>query len=104
MRKATSESWRISLSVSCDTPSAAYPRRPVDRQWGKAVESPSRLGGRASLEVLVARTVVALRQRRPLARLALARRCTAARDTAVERAGLDLLLDERERRIDPLRH
>jgi hypothetical protein len=48
--------------------------------------------------VLVRRAVVALRQRRALAGLALARRRAAAGDPAVERSGLDLLLDERRRR------
>src|SRR5689334_8353498 len=62
------------------------------------------LGGGACFEVLVTRAVVAVRERRPLARLALAGRRAAAGDAAVERAGLDLLLDELDRRIDPLRH
>src|SRR5690349_16170276 len=56
---------------------------------------------RACFEMLVRRAVVAIRQRRSLAGLALARRRLAAGDAAVERAGLDLLLDERDRCADP---
>ena len=52
--------------------------------------------------MLVRRAVVAVRERRALARLALARRRVAARDAAVERAGLDLLLDEPDRGVDAL--
>src|SRR6476620_10058659 len=52
--------------------------------------------------MLVRRAVVAVRQRRALAGLALARRRLAAGDAAVERAGLDLLLDERDRGADTL--
>src|SRR6476659_2085864 len=52
--------------------------------------------------MLVRRAVVAVRQRRALAGLALARRRLAAGDAAVERAGLDLLLDERDRSADAL--
>src|SRR5213082_2545606 len=44
--------------------------------------------------------VVAFRQGRPLARLALSGRRAAAGHAAVERAGLDLLLDERHRSGD----
>src|SRR5918911_4491438 len=54
--------------------------------------------------MLMRRAVLAVRQRRPLARLALARGRAAARDAAVERAGLDLRLDERDGRRDALRH
>src|SRR5436190_21695465 len=118
MRNATSESWRISLSVSCDTPFAAYTEALVDRTCGKAGETPSRfrngvrpgsgtrrfLRGGARFQVLVGRAVVALRERRPLARLALARRRAAAGDAAVQRAGLDLVLDELHRRVDPFGH
>src|SRR5215211_1181413 len=57
--------------------------------------------GRA-LEVLVARAVVALGERRPLARLPLARRRAAPRDAAVECTLLDLLLDERTGSVDAL--
>ncbi len=56
--------------------------------------------GRRGLEVLVRGAVLALGQRRALARLALARRRAAAGDAAVERAGLDLLLDVLDRRAD----
>src|SRR6266849_1364217 len=49
------------------------------------------------------RAVVAVRQRRALTRLPLARRRAAAGDAAVERAGLDLLLDEPDCSIDTLR-
>ena len=35
IRNATSESWRISLSVSCDTPRSDYMWRPVDRGKSK---------------------------------------------------------------------
>src|SRR5581483_9439488 len=61
-------------------------------------------GDAAAFEVLVRRAVVAVRQRRALARLALARRRAAAGDAAVERAGLDLLLDEGDGRADALAH
>ena len=50
------------------------------------------------------RAVVPLRQRRPLARLALAGRGVAVGDAALERAGLDLLLDELDRGADTLIH
>src|SRR5512144_789935 len=59
---------------------------------------------RARFEVLVRRAVVAVRKRRALAGLALAGRRLAAGDTAVERSGLDLLLDERDRGSDALAH
>src|SRR5918995_5820393 len=52
--------------------------------------------------MLVRRAVVALGQRRALARLALASRRVTARDAAVERTGLDLLLDEGHRGGDAL--
>src|SRR3954452_21459923 len=90
IRNATSESWRISLSVSWLT---------------EFVSLPGRLGGDLrTLEVLVRRAVVALRQRGALARLALAGRRAAAGNAAVEPAGFDLLLDELDRRGDALRH
>src|SRR5437016_8108342 len=54
--------------------------------------------------MLVRRAVVAVGQRGALARLALARRRAAARDTAVEGAGLDLRLDERASGGDSLAH
>src|SRR3954468_2429539 len=99
IRNATSESWRISLSVSWLNARRAY-------RVGEAAPS---CGGRSggddgAFEVLVARAVVALGERRPLARLALAGGGAAAGDAAVERALLDLLLDERARGIDSLRH
>src|SRR3954452_7385969 len=62
------------------------------------------LGGDLALEMLVRRAVVALRQRRALAGLALARRRAAAGDAAVEGARLDLALDEPDRRRDALAH
>src|SRR4051812_37716500 len=89
IRNATSDSWRINLSVSWLTPGRAYS---------------SKLGGDLALEMLVRRAVVALGKRRALARLPLARRRAAPRDPTVERAGLDLLLDERHGRVDSLRH
>src|SRR3989442_12482824 len=52
----------------------------------------------------MARAVVAVRQRRALTGLALARRRATAGDAAVECAGLDLLLDEVHRGVDSLRH
>src|SRR5439155_12244878 len=58
----------------------------------------------AALEMLVARAVVAVRERRALAGLALPRRRTAARDPAVEGTCLDLLLDEAHRGFDSLGH
>src|SRR5215210_356395 len=57
-----------------------------------------------TLEMLMGRAVVAFGERRPLARLALARGRAAARNPAVERAGLDLLLDEGDGRADALAH
>jgi hypothetical protein len=63
------------------------------------------LGGDfGALEMLVRRAVVALGERRALARLPFARRRTAAGDPAVERTGLDLLLDEGHRGGDALLH
>src|SRR5690242_9954448 len=53
--------------------------------------------------MLMRRAVVAIGERRALARLALARRRAAAGDPAVERARLDLLLDELRRRLHALR-
>src|SRR5260221_5197239 len=60
--------------------------------------------GLGALEMVMRRAVVAVRQRRALTGLALARRCAAAGDPAVERTGLDLLLDEAHRGIDSLVH
>src|SRR5436189_2157266 len=54
--------------------------------------------------MLVRGAVVAFGQRRPLAWLALARRCAAASHAAVERAGLALLLDEGHRGGDSFVH
>src|SRR4051812_4067820 len=62
------------------------------------------LCGLSRLEMLVRRAEVALGQRRALARLALPGRRAAARDAAVERAGLDLLLDEGRRGVDAFLH
>src|SRR6188472_1180704 len=99
IRNATSESWRISLSVSwliwCrrPTPVPAPPTRAYRRGLRRSL---------AALEMLVRRAVVAFRQRRALARLALAGRGPATGDTAVERSGLDLLLDESDRGLDAL--
>src|SRR5215212_11633060 len=99
IRNATSESWRISLSVSWLTPRRAY------RVGEAAPGCGARSGGDGgALEVLVARAVVAIGERRALARLPLARRGAAAGDAAVERACLDLLLDEALRRLDALAH
>src|SRR3954469_9710453 len=50
------------------------------------------------------RAVVALGERRALARLALPRGRPAASNAAVEGAGLDLALDERDRRGDAFPH
>src|SRR4051812_47591133 len=90
IRNATSESWRISLSVS----------------WLTGERRAYRTDGSGSclraLEMLVRRAVVALGERRPLAGLALAGRRAAAGDAAVERAGLDLLLDEADCGADAL--
>src|SRR4051794_256490 len=88
IRNATSESWRISLSVSWLT-------------RGRAYRGVRLLGGDlGAIEVLVRRAVVAIRQRGALARLPLAGRRTAAGDAAVERALLDLVLDEPDRGVD----
>src|SRR5205814_7542029 len=68
------------------------------RRRGSRERREGLLGGDlGALEMLVRRAVVAFRERRALARLPFPRRRTAARDTAVERTGLDLLLDERDR-------
>src|SRR6266566_10096669 len=103
MRNATSESWRISLSVSCDTPLVTLHSRACGRLRGNPGDM-RRLRGCFCFQVLVRRAVVALRQRRALARLALACRRAAACDAAVERAGLDLLLDELCGRLHALLH
>ncbi len=60
--------------------------------------------GRGCFQVLVRRAVLAVGKRRPLARLALPRRGATARHSPVERARLDLLLDELDRRADAFRH
>src|SRR4051812_11220864 len=102
IRNATSESWRISLSVSwlIARPRPA-PRSP--RRRGRAYRRGLRCS-LAALEMLVRRAVVAFRQRRALAGLALAGRRTAPGDAAVEGSGLDLLLDEADCGLDALRH
>src|SRR5207247_10507402 len=82
-----SESGRSSLAVSCDTADRAY--RPAANPLLRRDFVP--------LEVLVRRAVVPCGQRRALAGLALARRRLAPCDAAVERPGLDLLLDEGNR-------
>src|SRR5207253_7405809 len=87
----------IASLVVLDTSVRAYPRP-------GATTSELRGDARARLEVLVRRAVVAVGQRRALARLALARGGAAAGDAAVEGAGLDLALDERDRRGDALAH
>src|SRR5262245_37522329 len=97
MRKATSESWRISLSVSCDTRAGHYSRTAVENR-GRGL----RRG--FGLEVLVRGAVVALGERRALARLALARGRPAAGDPAVEQPRLDLLLDEVDRGLHAFLH
>src|SRR5262249_57436305 len=61
-----------------------------------------RLGRGFGLEVLVRGAVVALGERSPLARLALACRGPAAGDPAVEQARLDLLLGEIDRSLHAL--
>src|SRR3954454_6402319 len=111
IRNATSESWRISLSVSWLTFARAYRaaggRRVSALACDTAPQAKAREGLRGdlrALEGLVARAVVALGERSPLARLALRRRRPAARDAAVEGALLDLLLDEGARGGHSLRH
>src|SRR6266516_3481326 len=92
IRKATSESWRISLSVSCDT-RASLPCRPVDCCGGlgetSLVLGPTSVargaqtafrqallsGYGCALEMLVRWAVVAFGKRRALAGLPLACRC-----------------------------
>src|SRR4029450_12863624 len=61
-------------------------------------------GNLRALEMLMRRAVVAVREGRARTRVPLARRCAAAGDPAVERAGLDLLLDEGDRCGDALLH
>src|SRR3954447_26607161 len=99
IRNATSESWRISLSVSWLIPRRRLRR--ADAGEGRAYRSALR-GGFAAFEVLVRRAVVAFRQRRALAGLALPRGRAAPCDAAVERARFDLLLDEAHRGVDTL--
>src|SRR5437867_7122958 len=114
MRKATSESCRISLSVSCDIRGAwrAYRSRCATAvvsaaRRARASSARSRVSGgddRALLEMLVRGAVVAPGERRALARLALARRRPAAGNAAVEQARLDLLLDEVDCGLHALLH
>src|SRR5579884_4067294 len=104
MRNATSESWRISLSVSWDTLPGTLTRGGCGSHLWKSWGGRASLGGGARLEVLVRRAVVAVGQRRPLARLALARGRATAGDAAVEQPRLDLLLDEVHRRRHSLLH
>src|SRR4051794_12215802 len=94
IRNATSESCRISLSVSWLTTYASLLAGRMASGYGA-----SGCDLRA-LEVLVRRAVVPLRKRRALARLALAGRRVAACDAALEDARLDLLLDELDRGAD----
>src|SRR5215218_1509397 len=92
IRNATSESWRISLSVSwliCRPRPASGGQRRRGRAYRRGLRC-----SLAALEMLMRGAVVAVRQRRSLAGLPLARRRAATGDTAVERSGLDLLLHE----------
>src|SRR5262249_5380437 len=117
IRNATSESCRISLSVSCDTSRETCSASSAELVWTSLRSSrrtrclepiacslwkSSGLGRdpRPGLEMLVRRAVLALGERRPLAGLALPRRRPATGDAAVKGAGLDLRLDERTRRRD----
>src|SRR5262245_37339984 len=89
---ASTHSLSAAILIS-DLPPTLMPRR-----------SATYLGsGGFGFEVLVRRAVVAVRQRRALARLALARRRAAACNAAVERARFDLLVDERRRGVHALR-
>src|SRR5215218_2074487 len=86
---------------------SACPCRGSTRDEPIASTTPDPRGGGSggdgrALEVLVARAVVALGERRPLARLPLARGRAAPRDAAVECTLLDLLLDERTGSVDAL--
>src|SRR5438045_1154822 len=103
----------MSLSASCDTDCELIERRGSWRDVGAKGNRPGVQGDLAparscgtslrgdlrALEMLVRRAVVALRQRRALAGLALAGRRLAAGDASVERAGLDLLVDELDGRV-----
>src|SRR3954467_11222805 len=102
IRNATSERWRISLSVAWLISRPRQARGSPCRR-GRAYRKGLRCS-LAALEVLMRRAVVALRQRCPLTRLALAGRRAAPSDAAVERSRLDLLLDEADRRLDALGH
>src|SRR5579859_574857 len=87
----------------CHETPAQHPT--AGRLWNAAVEACGEpLRGGLRLEMLVRRAVVALRQRRALARLALPRRGPTASDASVEEARLDLLLDEVDRSLHPLLH
>src|SRR5262249_4116191 len=67
------------------------------REPGQAETGDDLSGDFGALEVLVRRAVVPLGEGRALARLPFPRRRPAARDAAVERTCLDLLLDESDR-------
>src|SRR6476619_6949919 len=102
IRNATSESWRFSLSVSWLICRLRPAQRSPCRRW-RAYRRDLRCS-LAALEVLMRGAVVAVRQRCPLAGLALAGRRTATGDTAVERSSLDLLFDEADGGLDTLGH
>src|SRR5580704_2247146 len=105
IRKATSESWRISLSVSWLIPPCRAYRSAGGLRHSPAATSPGESGrhGR-TLEMLVGWAVVPLRQRRTLARLALPRRRMAVGGSPLEGPRLDLLVDELDRRLDAVGH
>src|ERR1044071_8545925 len=94
-------SWRARVT---DPSRARHVTRPLETRR----RGPGRkawLGGDfGALEGVGGRAVVAFGERRALARLSLPRRRPATRDAAVERTGLDLLLDERDRGGDTLLH
>ena len=88
-----------SAAAARRTRASATPTRDGSRRSPVATPRPKGRFFRGSLEVRMRGAVVPLGQRRPLARLALARRRSAARSTAVEGAGLDLLGDEGRRAV-----
>src|SRR6266545_2628373 len=99
-RRATADGSACRCHVTQIEPTARFLWNALWIPCGRALRGDAR----ALLEMLVRRAVVAIRQRRALARLALARRRAAARDAAVERSRLDLLVDEGDRRGHALLH
>src|SRR5258708_4164473 len=95
LRNTTRGGRRISLSVSWAL------RASTSLQPARAAPPGESGGDFGAFEMLVGGAVVAFGQRCALAGLALARGRVAVGDAPLERAGLDLLLDEEDCRADP---